>query len=128
VLQALWILGFLVGTTTHLIDLVSGGLDVYSGFPPGVRVFWVALTVLDPAVVVLVALRQRAGLALGAVVMVADVAVNATVFAVVGGLSPFGLVSQSVFALFVLGTAPVLWRGFRSSRLRRRPPHAARER
>lgn len=108
-----WVLGFLVGTTTHILDLVLGGATVYAGFPDGVRVFWIALTVLDPLVVTLTVLRLRAGVVLGCAVMIADVAVNATVFALMPGLSPLGLVSQIVFGVFVLLTAPLLWRAAR---------------
>ncbi|WP_430591891.1 hypothetical protein [Humidisolicoccus flavus] len=39
VFQVMWVIGFLVGTTTHAVDLIVGGSDVYSGFPLGVRLF-----------------------------------------------------------------------------------------
>ncbi|GAB2464969.1 hypothetical protein HD599_000084 [Conyzicola lurida] len=112
VIQLLWAAGFLVGTTTHIADLVTGGPDVYAGYPEGARLFWVALTVLDPLTVVLVLLRKRAGIALGAAVMIADVSVNLTVAATIGGFGAFGLVNQTVFCVFVLATAYPLWRVF----------------
>ena len=110
--QLIWIAGFLVGTTTHIADLVFGGSDVYSGYPDAVRLFWVSLTVLDPLAVVLIALRSRAGVPLGVLIMIADVTVNLSVAATVGGLSLFGLVNQSLFCAFVLITARPLWRAF----------------
>ncbi|WP_264030184.1 hypothetical protein [Cellulosimicrobium sp. SH8] len=108
--RLLWVAGFLVGTTTHVLDLTAGGTGVYAGFPPAVRAFWVSLTLLDPLVVLLLVLRRRAAVPLGVAVMVADVAVNATVAARVGGLAPWGLVNQSLFCVLVLVTARVLWR------------------
>jgi hypothetical protein len=78
-----------------------------------VRLFWVALTVLDPLVVVLIWLRRRAGVVLGAAVMLCDVGVNLTVAALYGGLAPFGLISQVLFGALVLATAPWLWRRLR---------------
>ena len=39
--QVVWVLGFLVGTTTHTADLIVGGVNAYSDFPLGVRLFWV---------------------------------------------------------------------------------------
>ncbi|WP_156401897.1 hypothetical protein [Agromyces sp. Soil535] len=111
-----WTTGFLVGTTTHIVDLVVGGADVYAGFPPGVRLFWVSLTLLDPLTVVLLWLRRRAGVVVGCLVMAADVSVNWTVAAVTGELTLFGLVTQSAFAVVVFGTAPLLWRAFAGSR------------
>lgn len=107
--QVLWVAGFLVGTVTHVADLVLAGAEVYAGFPTAVRVFWVTLTVADPAVVVLVLLRRRAGVALGVAIMVLDVAVNWTVHLTSGGAVLVGLVNQSVFGALVLLTARPLW-------------------
>ena len=107
--QAAWVIGFLVGTTTHTADLIFGGWDIYSGFPLGVRLFWVTLTLLDPITAVLIIFRRRAGVALGLAVIIADIAVNWTVFAVIGGLSVFGVVSQSLFAVIIFVTARALW-------------------
>ncbi|MCS5714599.1 hypothetical protein NVV95_08540 [Herbiconiux sp. CPCC 205716] len=49
--------------------------------------------------------------------IVADIAVNWTVFFVVGGLSLFGVSSQSLFAVLILVTARPLWRWFGPSSL-----------
>ena len=112
-LRLAWIVGFLVGTTTHTIDLLAGGLDVYAGYPDGIRLYWVSLTVLDPLTVALIALRQRAGVVLGVAIMVSDVTINLTVSAVYGGLGVSGLIFQAAFAVLVLSTAPLLWRSSR---------------
>jgi len=109
IIRILWVAGFLVGTTTHVIDLVAGGTTVYAGFPDGVRVFWVSLTVLDPLAVVLIVLRWRAAVVLAIAIMVADVAVNSVMVAT-HGLPVFGLVNQIAFGIFVLATAPLLWK------------------
>lgn len=116
--QILWVIGFLIGTTTHTADLILGGLDVYGGFPPGVRLFWVTLTVLDPVTAVLIILRRRAGIVLGIAVIVADIAVNWTVFVLLGGLSWFGVINQSLFAVLILATARLLWIWFAQSSTR----------
>ena len=108
----MWVIGFLVGTTTHTADLIIGGVDAYSGFPLGVRLFWVTLTILDPVTAVLIICRRRSGVVLGSAVIIADIAVNWTVFAVVGGLSYFGVISQSLFALLIIVTARPLWTWF----------------
>lgn len=113
--SVLWSAGFLVGTTTHVIDIVVGGVDVYSGSPTPVRVFWLSLTVLDPSIVVMLWLRMRTAVVLGVVVIVSDVGVNATVFALHGGLSPYGLVAQIMFALLIVSTAPWLWKALARS-------------
>ncbi|WP_092555025.1 hypothetical protein [Herbiconiux ginsengi] len=112
VFQVVWVLGFLVGTTTHTADLIIGGVNAYSAFPLGVRLFWVTLTILDPATAALIIFRRRSGIVLGIAVIVADIAVNWTVFLMVGGLSLFGVISQSLFAALILVTARPLWRWF----------------
>lgn len=113
---ALWSAGFLVGTVTHSVDLALGGLNVYAGFPPPVRVFWVSLTVLDALVVVLLWRRLRAAVVLAVVIVVCDVGINTAVLVVHGGLSPFGLVLQVAFGLLVITTAPWLWGRLRTLR------------
>ena len=113
VVRLVWIAGFLVGSTTHVLDLVQGGAAVYAGFPDAVRLYWVSLTLLDPLTVVLTALRRRAGVVLGVAIMVSDVAVNATVAATTDGLGLRGLVLQVAFGLVVVTTAPLLWRAAR---------------
>ena len=120
VFQVLWVLGFLVGTTTHTADLIVGGVNAYSDFPLGVRLFWVSLTILDPATAALIIFRRRSGIVLGIAVIVADIAVNWTVFALLGGLSWFGIISQSMFAVFIFVTARPLWIWFGPSSPRER--------
>jgi hypothetical protein len=120
VFQVLWVLGFLVGTTTHTADLIVGGVNAYSDFPLGVRLFWVSLTFLDPTTAALIIFRRRSGIVLGIALIVADIAVNWTVFVMVGGLSLFGVISQSLFAVLILVTARPLWRWFGPSSPRER--------
>jgi len=112
VILVVWIVGFLIGTTTHVLDLVAGGLETYAEFPTALRLFWVSLTVIDPITAALLALRRRAGIVLALIVILADIAVNWTVFATVGGNPLFGVVNQTVFAAILLATAPILWRWF----------------
>jgi hypothetical protein len=112
VLRWLWIAGFAVGTTTHVADLGVGGADVYADFHPALRAFWVSLTLWDPLVIVLLLLRRRAGVVLGLVVILADIAVNWSVIAVVGGIPVWGAVNQTAFAVLLLASARLLARWF----------------
>jgi hypothetical protein len=108
--RLLWIAGFLVGTGTHVLDIVAGGAEVYAGYPAAVRVFWLSLTVVDPLVAGLLVFRRPAGVVLGLAVMVADMAVNWTVHATVGGGSMRALLTLTAFMVFVLATARPLAR------------------
>lgn len=122
VILVVWIAGFLIGTASHVLDLISGGTDAYDEFPTPLRMFWLSLTVLDPLTALLLLLRKLAGIILGVVVILADIAVNWTVFFTIGGNPLFGVVNQTLFAVFLLATAPVLWRWLRSVQEQRRRP------
>jgi hypothetical protein len=116
IFRVIWIVGYLIGTSTHIADLAFGGADTYAGFPGPLRLFWISLVLLDPLIVVLLILRQRAGVVLGVVVIVVDVAVNSTVYATLGGISVFGIVNQALFGVVVLVSAARLWEWFGSPR------------
>lgn len=121
---AVYLIGFTDGTAAHVRDLVRAGLHAYSGFPQvPLRVFFISLVLLDPFAVILIALVRPAGIWLAAVVMVLDVAANAA-----GNWSrierdsawpftPAGLLVISVFAVFVLTTAPAMLRVMKSGRV-----------
>lgn len=47
-IQMVWVAGFLIGTASHVLDLIAGGANTYGEFPPAQRVFWLSPTVLDP--------------------------------------------------------------------------------
>jgi hypothetical protein len=116
IFRVIWIVGYLIGTSTHIADLAFGGADTYAGFPDSLRLFWVSLVLLDPLVVLLLVRRKRAGVVLGVVVIVVDVAVNVTVYATLGGISAFGIINQGLFGVVVLVSATRLWEWFGSTR------------
>ena len=63
---AVYLIGFADGTAAHARDLARAGFDAYSGFPQvPLRVFFISLVLLDPLVVVLMALVLPAGIWLG---------------------------------------------------------------
>ena len=71
---AVYLAGFADGTAAHARDLARAGFHAYSGFPQvPLRVFFISLVLLDPLVVVLIALVLPAGIWLGSIVMVLDV-------------------------------------------------------
>ena len=88
VFRVLWIIGFLIGTSTHVADIVIGGINTYAEFPVALRLFWLSLTVLDPLVVALLMMRRRSGVVLGLVVILTDISVNWSVYLTIGGAEP----------------------------------------
>ena len=110
---AVWVVGFLIGTASHIIDLVAGGTETYAAFHVGLRVFWISLTVLDPLTAALLIMRRRVGIVLALAVILADIAVNWTVYLTIADNPFFGVVNQTIFAIILLTTTPILWRWFR---------------
>ena len=121
-ITALWVLGFSVGTVTHLSELVAAGADVYDDAPEPVRWFWVSLTVVDPVIVVLLLTKLRAGVLAGVATMVADVTINWLAASAHPALAGPGLVTQPAFLLFLLLTAWPLWNSAGATRPRRPGP------
>ncbi|PZF53790.1 hypothetical protein DEJ23_14295 [Curtobacterium sp. MCSS17_008] len=120
-MTALWVLGFSVGTLTHLTELIATGVNVYDNASEPVRWFWISLTVVDPVIVVLLLTKLRAGVLAGVATMVADVTVNWFAASTHPALAGPGLVTQPAFLLFLLLTARPLWSSDGATRPRR--PH-----
>ena len=99
---------FLVGTVSHIVDFAQQGADVYATAPPALRLFFVALVVIDPVVVVLILRLRRSGVLLAVAVMVADVAANLAMTAIDQGWAL--ALTLPLFGVVVLATAPPLWR------------------
>lgn len=73
----MYLIGFLVGTRTHVLDVTRDGVHAYAMFPQvSLQVFFVSLVVLDPLVIVLVGLARREGTWLAGAVMVLDMCGN----------------------------------------------------
>jgi hypothetical protein len=107
--RLIWTAGFLVGTATHVMDLVAGGWLPYTTAPLWMNLYWTSLTGLDPLVAFLLWTRPRQGVWLGVVVMATDIAVNA--YAAYGlGFAGFELPLQlqCLFGGFVFGSAALL--------------------
>lgn len=101
--------GFAVGAVTHSLHLVNVGWVVFDDAPTWMNVYWTALTALDPLAAVLLIWKRPVGLALGAAIILSDVAINS--YALYGLALPFGLLSlqlQTLFCGFLLGTVGFL--------------------
>lgn len=104
--------GFAIGTTTHVMHLVTAGWIVFDAAPTWMNVYWTALTALDPLAAVLLLSARRWGLALGAAIIVTDVVINS--YALYGLNLPFGFLSlqlQTLFCGILLGAIGFLANG-----------------
>jgi hypothetical protein len=116
----LWIAGFAIGTATHLLELLRFGFLPYRFAPAPFNLFWTALVLIDPLVVLLLLTFRRAGLVLGAATMLADVAANSYTVYGLGHSELYGpLQMQTLFLGFVLGSFAFLGLNDNNSILRR---------
>ena len=98
------VIGFAIGTTMHVLQLVNAGWIVFADAPTWMNVYWAALTLLDPLAVVLLLRRRTLGLMLGLAVMLSDVGINS--YAFYGLNLPFAFAAlqlQTLFGGFLLG-------------------------
>ncbi|MFJ2705491.1 hypothetical protein ACIO3R_20095 [Streptomyces sp. NPDC087428] len=111
-----YVICFLWGTAIHLVDLAGGGHNSYASHAPApIRVYFVALVLLDPLAAVLLARLRPAGVLVAVAVMSVDVAANYYVnWPQITRhpdypLRPLGLLPVTLFALFVAVTATSLY-------------------
>lgn len=105
----------LVATANHLRADFEHGIFWDYGYGNGAyrasRVFWGALTMLDPLAALLLFIKPSAGIALTAAIIIADVVHNTFYVALNRQwLEPFYL-SQVAFLLTVVLLSPVAWFG-----------------
>jgi hypothetical protein len=99
---------------TRKCQLAAGGWPPYRGLPGWLAGYFVALTVLDPAAVGLLACRRRAGLVLGCAVLLSAAAGNGYAdYAIRPGQGiTAGRAGQAVvtmLAIALLASAPRAW-------------------
>ncbi len=104
--KAIWSIGFLIGTTTHALDIWHGGWLPYDFRPLPWNIYWTSLVFFDPLAALLIWVRERVAILLGCAIMASNVLVNGYT-AFISGYEQFyfGLALQSAFAIFVFVVA-----------------------
>lgn len=100
--KIIWSIGFLIGTTTHSLDLYRGGWLPYEFMPLPFNIYWTSLTFLDPAAAIMIWWQKSWAIVLGCLIMGSNVIVNGYT-AFIAGYEEFylSLALQTVFAGFV---------------------------
>lgn len=114
VVLAIYVLAFLIGTSTHVNALVHGW---WLPHHPFVNAYWASLTFLDPLAIFLLLRFPRAGLLAALAIMITDVGINSFATFIYSDAASHYAVGyfvqlQTAFLGFVLGSAPFLWRNF----------------
>ena len=104
ILLSVMLLGFAIGTTTHIFDLLNYGWILNPEVPKWKNIFWVSLMFLDFLVVVLLLTKLKLGLLLSNIIIITDVLVNTNFlkFDRLGYDDDYKIYLQVVFALYVL--------------------------
>jgi hypothetical protein len=114
IIVSLWVCAFIVGTGSHVLEIVQGGWLPYRRYALGLNLFWTALTFADPLAALLLIFRRRAGVYVALSIISIDVAVNSAVgvgeFVTSGQFTFWGLYTQVPVGVFMWTTAPMLWR------------------
>jgi hypothetical protein len=104
----------LVATTNHIRADFQHGLFWDYGYGPSTlwasRIFWAALTFLDPLAALLLFIKPRAGIFLTAAIILADVAHNTYYVALNHQWLELFYLSQVAFLIAVVLLSPVVWR------------------
>jgi hypothetical protein len=106
----------LVGATCVHLDLhfrsgvVLGDLTIL-GYPLFSRLYWSALTLLDPLAAVMLFVRPHAGLLLAAAIIVSNVTHNSWMLYWMNQTPDLRYWCQVSFGIFLLTTYRIAWRG-----------------
>lgn len=121
-LLTIYIIGFLIGTITHTIELINGGFLPYTFVPLWKNIYWTSLTFFDFAAILLILISIKPALILSILIIVSDVLINSSninlqQFSIIVN---YRLIFQFTFGLYILITAPVIWKLAKSNSEKKR--------
>ncbi len=108
---AVYCVCFAQGAIAHILDVMHGGWPLFYYHGPGlIGIFWTALILLDPAIILLLLKRRQAGLIAALSIMLLDVAANSyAAFVLHDSGFALALRLQCMFLGFILGSLSFLW-------------------
>lgn len=99
------VVGLIVGTASHVENIVRAGLIPRPELPLACNLFWSALVLVDPLVALALLFRPRLGILLVLGLMAVDLTVNLAFLGVTGAV-----VAQIGYTILALAALPVLRR------------------
>ncbi len=106
----IYILGFGIGTITHIIDLINHGTILNESVPLWKNYYWVSLTFFDLLAIVLILRSIEFALVISNLIIISDVLINTNGFT----LNPFDfsdgykIILQLIFCIYIVITTPVI--------------------
>lgn len=112
ILLAIYVLGFAIGTTTHVLDLLNHGLILNENVPTWKNIYWVSLTFLDFLAIILILRSIVPALIISILIIVSDVLINTNglTFERFGHSDDYKIVLQIIFGIYILISAPIILR------------------
>ena len=112
ILLIIYIIGFAVGATIHLISLIKGGFLPYKCVPLWKNIYWTSLTFLDFITIIMFLKTIKPALLISNLIIISDVIINCSGydFSNYSILSDYRIVSQIIFGLYILITTPIILR------------------
>lgn len=113
ILLAIYVLGFAIGTTTHVIDLLNHGLILNKDVPTWKNLYWVSLTFLDFLTIILILRRSIVpALIASNLIIISDVLINTNGFTFerLGNADDYKIFLQIIFGLYILTSTPIILR------------------
>ena len=108
---SIYMLGFLVGTTTHLLNIIENGVFPDASLPLGFHVYWTSLTLFDPLTIIFLLYVPHWGMILAILIMASDIPINLYVLYVLREsdiFSNWGVPCQIIFGLFLFVSVPLV--------------------
>lgn len=113
ILLAIYVLGFAIGTTTHVIDLLNHGLILNKDVPTWKNLYWASLTFLDFLTIILILRRSIVpALIASNLIIISDVLINTNGFTFerLGNSDDYKIFLQIIFGLYILTSTPIILR------------------
>ena len=112
VIICIYLLAFLIATSTHSYDLYIGGFLPYVKSPLWANIYWTSLTFLDPLSIIILLVNIRIGLVFYILIIVSDVIIN--IYFTISSHGFLGLINlfmicQILFLIILLVTVKQVW-------------------
>jgi len=100
---------FDIGRGIHLLDIVQSGWMPYNYAPDWMNLYWTSLVFFDFAVIGFLLFYRKVGLIISLLIMLSDVWINAIAINIFNLNVHWGVVVQTVFLGFIIGSIGFLW-------------------
>jgi hypothetical protein len=114
----IYLIGFSVGTTTHIIDLIIHGWILNESVPLWKNMYWVSLTFFDFLAILLILSDIKSALIISNLIIISDVIINTDGFTANWLDLHYKVILQLIFCLYIVITTPIILKAQRNTILK----------